>query len=277
MEDDYKNSGITWIGKIPNNWSINKVKFLAKEKDSLFIDGDWIESDVIEDKGIRYLTTGNVGPGFYKEQGFGYISEKTFKILNCLKVYPGDLMISRLNEPIGRTCIVPDSEMYYVVAVDNVILRPDSCYDKRYIMYCMNTDGYAENASEIARGATMQRISRTQLGNFYIPVAPYKEQVLIADFLEEKCIKINSILEDLNSQIDYLDKRKKSLIWETVTKGLNRSVETKESGIDWIGDAKIFVDYQFQNKEINIEYNNIDELIKEFINDEREQISGNIC
>ena len=230
-----KESGVKWIGEIPNTWNIKKVKYLATQPESIFKDGDWIESDVIIDEGIRYLTTGNVGAGYFKEQGSGYISGETFKKLKCLKVLPEDLMISRLNEPIGRACMVPDTEDMYVVAVDNVILRPDEIYDKKFIMYCMNTTGYAEAGKDAARGSTMQRVSRSLLGNFYIPIAHLKEQQLIASFLDDKVGRIDEILNDLNSQIKILDKYKKSIITETVTRGLDPNVELKDSGVDWIG------------------------------------------
>ncbi|MGN0457777.1 MAG: restriction endonuclease subunit S [Eubacterium sp.] len=212
-----KDSGIDWIGKIPEHWTTMRVKNLALSNNSLFMDGDWIESDVIVESGIRYLTTGNVGNGFYKEQGSGYITEETFKKLNCLKVYPGDLMISRLNEPIGRACIVPNDEDYYVVAVDNVILRPDKKHNKKYLMYCMNTPGYAEAGKEAARGSTMQRVSRTILGTFFVPVAPLQEQELIADFLDKKCAEIDDLIADKTAQIEKMEKYKKSLIFEYVT------------------------------------------------------------
>lgn len=235
MAKQMKESGIDWIKDIPSSWEINKVKYLATEPGTLFLDGDWIESDVIEESGIRYLTTGNVGAGFYKEQGSGYISEKTFSELHCLNVYPGDLMISRLNEPIGRACIIPDTESRYVVAVDNVILRPNANYNKKFIMYGMNADGYAEHANMIARGATMSRISRSQLGQFWLAFPNIEEQQVIADFLDKECAQIDSIAADLGKQIELLQQYKKSLITETVTKGLNKSVPMKDSGIDWIG------------------------------------------
>ena len=231
-----KDSGVEWIGQIPEEWNVTRVKYLAQDIDSVFIDGDWIESDIIVESGVRYLTTGNVGSGYFKEQGSGYITEETFKKLNCLKVLPGDLMISRLNEPIGRACIVPDTEEKYVVAVDNVILRPDKGYNKKYIMYCMNTDGYANAGKEAARGATMQRVSRTLLGGFYIPVAKEAEQQLIADFLDDKVGKIDDILSDLRKQVETLQKYKKSVITKAVTKGLDSSVTMKDSGIKWIGE-----------------------------------------
>ena len=235
MAEQMKPSGIDWIKDIPSSWEINKVKYLATEPGTLFLDGDWIESDVIEESGIRYLTTGNVGAGFYKEQGSGYISEKTFSELHCLNVYPGDLMISRLNEPIGRSCIIPDTESRYVVAVDNVILRPNANYNKKFIMYGMNSDGYAEHANMIARGATMSRISRSQLGQFWLAFPNIEEQQAIADFLDKECTQIDSIAADLERQIALLQQYKKSLITETVTKGLDKSVPMKDTGVEWIG------------------------------------------
>lgn len=236
MAEQMKPSGIEWIKDIPSSWEINKVKYLATEPGTLFLDGDWIESDVIEESGIRYLTTGNVGAGFYKEQGSGYISRKTFSELHCLNVYPGDLMISRLNEPIGRACIIPDTESRYVVAVDNVILRPNANYNKKFIMYGMNADGYAEHANMIARGATMSRISRSQLGQFWLAFPNIEEQQAIADFLDKECAQIDSIAADLEKQIALLQQYKKSLITETVTKGLDKSVSMKDSGVEWIGE-----------------------------------------
>lgn len=235
MTEKMKPSGIGWIKDIPESWKTVKVKFLATEPETLFLDGDWIESDVIEESGIRYLTSGNVGAGFYKEQGSGHISEKTFRDLHCLNVLPGDLMISRLNEPIGRACIVPEGEPCYVVAVDNVILRPNKEYDRKFIMYAMNTDGYAEHGNMIARGATMSRVSRSQLGQFWLAFPNITEQRAIADYLDAQCAKIDSIIADIEKQIDTLQKYKKSLITEAVTKGLDRSVPMKDSGVVWIG------------------------------------------
>lgn len=235
MTEKMKPSGIGWIKDIPESWKTSKVKFLATDPGTLFLDGDWIESDVIEETGIRYLTSGNVGAGFYKDQGSSHISKKTFRELHCLKVFPGDLMISRLNEPIGRACIVPEGEPCYVVAVDNVILRPNKEYDRKFIMYAMNTEGYAEHGNMIARGATMSRVSRSQLGQFWLAFPSITEQHEIADFLDAQCTKIDSVIADIEKQIETLQKYKKSLITEAVTKGLDRSVPMRDSGIDWIG------------------------------------------
>src|SRR5690606_10320751 len=75
----YKDSGVEWLGEVPEHWCRVPVKYMALERDSLFLDGDWIESKDISSNGIRYITTGNVGEGRYKEQGLGFISEETFE------------------------------------------------------------------------------------------------------------------------------------------------------------------------------------------------------
>lgn len=212
-----KDSGIEWIGKIPNDWKTLKVKYLATEPDSLFTDGDWINSDIITEEGVRYLTSGNVGEGYFKKQGDGYISQESFEQLHCLKALPNDLMICRLNLPIGRSCIIPNDEPFYVVAVDNVILRPNHDIDKKFIMYCMNTPGYAAEAEMAAGGTTMKRISRTDLGNLVVPIPSLEEQKAIADYLDEKCSEIDATIAEKQKQLETLEEYKKSLIFEYVT------------------------------------------------------------
>ena len=211
-----KDSGIEWIGKIPEGWETCRLKNLADPlQENSFIDGDWIESPDITDEGIRYLTTGNVGDGLYKRQGNGYISQETFKDLNCKYAYPGDLVIARLNAPYGRSCILEDDEDRYVLAVDIVILR--TLQDKRYICYFTQCPGYQRAVEDYSRGTAMKRISRNNLGNIDVLSPPLAEQQAIADYLDEKCAAIDKLIAVKQGKIDKLNDYKKSLIYEYVT------------------------------------------------------------
>ena len=88
-----KDSGVEWMGEIPQDWEVARIKNLSDaDVENAFVDGDWIESPYIVDEGIRYLTTGNIGDGKYKEQGNSYITYKTFVELNCKYAYPNDLV-----------------------------------------------------------------------------------------------------------------------------------------------------------------------------------------
>lgn len=230
---EMKDSGIKWVGLMPVNWKTFRIKNLPNQEENSFVDGDWIESSYITDSGIRYYTTGNIGDGKFKEQGNGYISENTFNELKCKYAFPGDLVLSRLNEPYGRSCIIPETEPKCIVAVDNVILRTNE--DKRYICYITQCDGYHAEVGELARGTAMKRVSRTNLGTIRIPLPAKIEQQSIADYLDETCSKIDEIIAEAKASIDEYKELKQSVIFEAVTKGLDKNVEMKDSGYDFIG------------------------------------------
>lgn len=234
--DNYRDSGIEWIGEIPSHWSNTRIKFTVKEKDSLFIDGDWIESKVITASGIRYITTGNVKVGQYSEQGNGYISEQTFHELNCTEIYEGDLIISRLNYPIGRACIIPNLNSRIVTSVDNVIYRPDNSINKRYLLYLFSSKEYFEHTELISRGATMQRISRGMLGNLKIPLPELNEQNIISKYLDLKTTQIDDLIAKKERLIQLLEEERTAIINLAVTKGLDPNVPMKDSGIEWMGE-----------------------------------------
>ena len=88
-------------------------------------DGNWIESKDQSTSGIRLIQTGNIGVGTYldKVNRAKYISEQTFSQLNCTEVLPGDILISRLPDPVGRACVVPDRMGKAITAVDCTIIR----------------------------------------------------------------------------------------------------------------------------------------------------------
>lgn len=213
-----RTSGIDWINEIPFNWSSMKLKHTVKNIETDFMDGDWIESNDIATEGIRYLTSGNIGAGFYKEQGDGFITEETFAKLDCIEVFPGDLLISRLNEPIARTCFIPALGCRIVTCVDNVIYRPKpGKFDKRYMMYQLNSKPFWFNASQLSSGATMQRISRSKLGAIKVIIPPLSEQQEIADYLDKKCAEIDELKVKLTKKRETLTELRQSIISEVVT------------------------------------------------------------
>lgn len=234
---EYKDSGVEWLGEIPNHWTTAPIKYLALDKDTLFLDGDWIESKDISDNGIRYITTGNIGEGVYKEQGNSFITEETFQKLNCTEVFEGDILISRLNSPIGRACLVPNLENKIVTSVDNVIFRPDNIHNKNYLVYLFSSKDYFKHTGNQARGATMQRISRGLLGNIRIILPKPYEQTQIAAFLDHETAKIDTLIEKQQQLIELLKEKRQAVISHAVTKGLNPDAPMKDSGVEWLGEV----------------------------------------
>lgn len=234
---EYKDSGVEWLGDVPKHWTTLPIRYLATERNSIFIDGDWIESPDISSSGIKYITTGNIGEGFYKEQGSGFISEEKFKELMCTEVFSGDLLISRLNPPIGRACIIPDLNCRVVTSVDNVILRPNSKFRKEYLVYLFSSPQYFKHTGDLSRGATMQRISRGLLGNIRIIMPSEQEQTTIARFLDHETAKIDALIAEQQRLIELLKEKRQAVISHAVTKGLDPNAPMKDSGVAWLGDV----------------------------------------
>lgn len=233
--EKYKDNGIEWLDEIPSCWNVKKIKYIVNDNDKSFIDGDWIEAPYITDEGIRLIQTGNIGIGLYKEQGNRYISQQSFKKLNCTEIYPGDVLICRLAHPVGRACLCPELKDRMITSVDVCILRSNEEVLNQYLVYVFSSDKYLKYADLIARGSTRQRISRTQLGEIKIPIPNIFEQSTIVRYLDKEIYKIDKLINKKEEIIETLKISRQKLISEIVTKGIDKEVEMKDSGVEWIG------------------------------------------
>lgn len=166
----------------------NWVRKRIAEISTVFEDGDWIESKDQSTDGIRLIQTGNVGNGIFKDRGekARYISEATFKRLRCTEIFEGDCLVSRLPDPVGRACILPDTGEKMITAVDCTIIRFDNKQIvPNWFLYYSISNEYQNEIQKQVIGATRQRISRKNLGLVSVPVAPLSEQQRIVSILDK--------------------------------------------------------------------------------------------
>ena len=171
---------------------------------SVFTDGDWIESKDQADKGIRLIQTGNVGEGIYleKEAKAKYISTDTFEKLKCTEIFSGDILVSRLPEPVGRACIIPEKSERMITAVDCTICRVnESLVSKEYLCYFMRSNTYYTRLLGSVTGTTRKRISRKNLGNVEINIPPKEEQESIVNKID--CL--SKIIDLRKKELQLLD------------------------------------------------------------------------
>ena len=154
---------------------------------NVFIDGDWIESKDQSDVGIRLIQTGNIGDGYFrdKDDKARYISEQTFEHLKCTEVFPNDILISRLPDPIGRACVIPDGIGKSITAVDCTIVRlSDKILPEFFVAYT-KTPMYHRQINEVATGTTRRRVSRANLGNIKITCPSLDKQQQFVDIVNQ--------------------------------------------------------------------------------------------
>lgn len=176
-----------------------------KDVCTVFIDGDWIESKDQSEEGIRLIQTGNIGEGIYleKEIRAKYISEDTFARLKCTEIFPGDILVSRLPEPIGRACIIPEKSERMITAVDCTICRPnEDIVCKEYLCYFMRSKVYYTRLLSKVTGTTRKRISRKNLGNIELVVPHREEQRMVVKQLDS----LMKLIDFQNKKLQELDR-----------------------------------------------------------------------
>ena len=164
-----------------------------KEVCSVFTDGDWIETKDQSTEGIRLVQTGNVKTGSFadRKDKARYISDETFKRLSCTEVMEGDILVSRLPEPVGRSCIIPELQEKAITAVDCTVIRTKEDVLPTYLNYYMQSPQYFSLVQEKVTGATRQRISRKNLGDVAVNLPPLAEQQRIVAKLDAAFAEID--------------------------------------------------------------------------------------
>ena len=170
-------------------WKTVKLKDVC----SVFTDGDWIETKDQSAEGIRLVQTGNVKTGSFadRKDKARYISNETSARLNCTEVMEGDILVSRLPEPVGRACVIPKLQEKAITAVDCTVIRTKEEVLPTYLNYYMQSPQYFSLVQEKVTGATRQRISRKNLGEVLVSIPPLAEQQRIVAKLDAAFAEID--------------------------------------------------------------------------------------
>ena len=230
MAEKMKPSGIDWIGDIPNNWETSRIKYHYQISLGKMLQPIQENStDTLE----HYMCSANitwagVDTSILKQMWFSPAEKKQYRLLD------GDLLVSEGGD-VAVSCIWRNEldECYLQNAVHRV--RQNALSDNRFIYYWLFFLKNYGIVDLICNKATIAHFTKEKFGELPICIMSIDEQVAIADFLDKECAQIDSIAADLEKQIALLQQYKKSLITETVTKGLDKSVPMKDSGVEWIG------------------------------------------
>ena len=234
MVENMRTSGITWIGDIPKNWNIKRIKYVSTLKGRIGWQG--LTSDEYTDEGPYLITGIDFCNGGIDWDRCVHITEERWLEAPEIHIENGDLLITK-DGTVGKVAVVSGLNGKASLNSGVLLIRPIPEIDKRFLSWVLQSEEFwtwfrLKNAGN----STIIHLYQGDFAEFSFTFPKLKEQQLIADFLDTQCAKINSIIVDLEKQIEVLQKYKKSLITETVTKGLDKSVLMKNSGIEWIGE-----------------------------------------
>ena len=234
MVEQMKPSGIDWIGDIPKSWKLKRIKYLSTLKGRIGWQG--LTADEYVDEGPFLITGTDFIDGTINWDTCVHITQERWAEAPEIHIKNGDLLITK-DGTVGKVAIVSNLEGKASLNSGVLLIRTFEGFDKRFLYWVLLSDEFwvwfkLKNAGN----STIIHLYQNDFAEFCYTFPNEMEQKAIADFLDEQCGKIDGIISDLEKQIDTLQKYKKSLILETVTKGLNKTAPMKPSGIDWIGD-----------------------------------------
>ena len=225
-----KNSGIEWIGEIPYSWDIIKNKYVVD-----LYTGNSIKDDE------KYLYTN-------RESADIYLSSKNIDVKNGSLILDDTLYVKKNNNTFVRAhandilmCIEGGSAGRKKTFLDKTVTFVNKlcCFHSigifpKYLYYILQSPHY-ENEFNLNMSGMIGGVTKGKLDNFIYPFPTIEEQKEIANFLDKKNKAIDSLIDNEELQIEKLKEYKQSLITEVVTKGLDKNVEMKDSGVEWIG------------------------------------------
>jgi len=182
--------------------------------DGLFVDGDWVESKDQDPSGeVRLIQLADVGDGRYTSKSNRFLTTASATNLDCTFLNPGDVLIARMPDPLGRACVFPGDSKRAVTVVDVAVFRSGKKgIDHRWLVHAINATQTRAMIETLASGTTRSRISRGNLATVKFPVPPLNEQSRIVEKLDAIFEQTRAARARLERLPGLLEKLKRSIL-----------------------------------------------------------------
>ena len=229
-----KDSGIEWIGEVPEDWGITKIKFTTQLNGRIGWQG--LTSAEYKEEGPYLITGTDFLDGKINFETAVHIDEKRWFEAKQIQVENGDLLITK-DGTVGKVAIIEG--LMEKASLNSGVLRIQTTevISRRFLFYVLKSDVFWLWFNYTNSGAsTILHLYQNVFDEFsYAFPKSLFVQTQIANFLDKKVAQLDSVKSLLEEQVKTLEDYRQSLIYETVTKGLDKTVPLKDSGVDWIG------------------------------------------
>lgn len=234
-------SGIKWIGEVSDDFQMVPLKYLLESgKNSVKVGpfGSQLSgTDLLNEESDFWVYNQRSVIDENSTEGMAFISEDKYKCMMGFQVHAGDILITTRGT-IGRIFKIPCNFNKGIIHPCIIKFRIDeSRFNYQLLRIIFNeSDFIVRQLSYKSNATTIDVIYSETLRNIYMPTCSMEKQKKLAFFLNNKCSEIDALMADIQKEIDILEKYKKSVIIEAVTKGLESDAEMEDSGIEWVGD-----------------------------------------
>lgn len=227
---EYKDSGVEWLGDLPEYWGARQLKFLCSFNDEVLPDS------VNADYEIEYIDIGSVSAneGITKTENmtFGNAPSRARRIAR-----DGDVIVSTVRTYLEAIAPIDNPPDNLVVSTGFAVIRPNNYLHKHFAAYCLRANGFIKEVVARSVGVSYPAINASDLVNIKIPEPSFGEQQQIANFLGQETAKIDTLIEKQQQLIKLLKEKRQAVISHAVTKGLNPNAPMRDSGVEWLGEV----------------------------------------
>jgi type I restriction enzyme S subunit len=183
---------------LPRGWRAATLENILGSN-GIFVDGDWVESKDQDPEGdVRLIQLADVGDCEYRDRSERFLTSQKAQELSCTFLEPGDLLVARMPDPLGRACIFPGDKRRAVTVVDVAVVRPSNPdVNTRWLMYCVNAPQFRRVVASLQSGSTRQRISRKNLAKICFPLPSRGIQDLIVEEIEKQFSRLDEAVANL--------------------------------------------------------------------------------
>ncbi|MBO6128715.1 MAG: restriction endonuclease subunit S [Pseudobutyrivibrio sp.] len=233
---ELRDSGIEWIGDIPENWTLSKIKYHVSGYKAGPFGSSLITSKLDHDGELLVYTPEHVAKKSTNIDGNLYLPINRKEEMSQFLVSSGDVVFPIVGS-LGRAMQIEDNMpngiinqrlAKFCISESNII--------PSYFMWLFGKSTFYETYIELfSRGSIIVNLTKQIVGNMPLPLPSVIEQQDIIKYLDDRCSKIDTIIAEAKASIEEYKELKQAVIYEAVTKGLDKNVEMKDSGIEWIG------------------------------------------
>lgn len=225
--EEYRDSGVEWVGEVPVGWEVKPLKFTAT------INDDTLLENTDPDFEFDYVDIGSVD---YVE---GISSKETMTFENAPSrarriVKLGDTIVSTVRTYLRAIASIREFDKPLIVSTGFAVIRPKTVHSG-FLAYLLKASFFVQSVVARSVGVSYPAINASEVGNIFVPVPSKKEQTAVASFLDRETAKIDNLIDKQEQLIELLREKRQAVISHAVTKGLNPNAKMKDSGVEWLG------------------------------------------
>lgn len=231
----YKDSGVEWLGRVPEHWQVKQLKYLASRIGSGKTPSGGAE--VYQNAGVLFLRSQNVYEDGLRLDDAAFISDEVDEEMKGSRVIPGDVLLNITGASIGRSCQVPELFERANVNQHVCIIRGESPVASKWMSLCLPSKAVQAQIDFSQNGAGREGLNFEQIGSMLIALPHAEEVDAIASRLDRETARIDALIRKKTRFIELLREKRQAIITHAVTKGLDSNTTMKYSGVEWLGEV----------------------------------------